>query len=61
MEKKDTINDFGSLGTVEIQTWDEPDLEVFAKIYGSPYASGGSDYSDDSGGPRLDPTISTLP
>lgn len=52
---------FGSLGTVEIETWDQPDVEVFAKYEGSPFATGGSDYSDDSGGSTtggyVDPTM----
>lgn len=50
------IKDFGSLGTVEIQTWQKPDLEVFAKYEGSPYATGGSNFSDDSAGP-VEPTL----
>lgn len=50
------INDFGSLGTVEIQTWQKPDFEVFAKVEGSPINTRGADFSDDNAGP-LDPTL----
>ena len=48
------IIDFGSLGEVEIQTWQKPDLEVFAKLEGSTIYGGGA-FSDDGPGP-LDPT-----
>jgi hypothetical protein len=48
--KANVAIDLGSLGSVEVVSLDENILEVFAKYPGSPYATGGSDFSDDSGG-----------
>ncbi len=40
--------DFGSLGSVEVVKIEETLVEVFAKLQGSPYSTGGSDFSDDT-------------
>jgi hypothetical protein len=40
--------DLGSLGSVEVVKIEETLVEVFAKLQGSPYATGGSDFSDDT-------------
>ena len=45
--------DLGSLGSVEVVKIEETLVEVFAKLQGSPYATGGSDFSDDTVGPMV--------
>jgi hypothetical protein len=45
--------DLGTLGSVEVVKIEETLVEVFAKLQGSPYATGGSDFSDDTVGPMV--------
>ena len=47
--------DLGSLGSVEVVKIEETLVEVFAKLMGSPYATGGSDFSDDTISPAPAP------
>jgi len=48
---------FGSLGSVQTEIWELPDVEVFAKYQSSVNGNGGPNLADDGGSGPLDPTF----
>lgn len=47
MSIKSNSISFGSLGSVEIEAWEKPDVEVFAKLENSVNGNSGAPYNDD--------------
>lgn len=47
MSDKSKTVQFGSLGSVEVELWEKPDVEIFAKYVNSVNGGGGPTYDDD--------------